>query len=69
MAQKAISRLEAKLFDERPVRVIWAWTCFNWDKDLHRSKKERSGFVWTRVWVVFQLVGLLLSLWSERERV
>ena len=69
MAQKAISRLEAKLFDERPVRVIWAWICFNWDKDLHRSKRQRSGFAWTRVWVVFQFVGLLLSLWSENERV
>lgn len=35
--------------------------------DLHVSNRERSGFVRTEVWVVFQLVGL--SLWGERERV
>ena len=35
--------------------------------EMHFSRRESKGFERTKLWVVFQLLGL--SLWGKRERV
>jgi len=58
---------ESKFLGKTSLCPFLGWICFNWERDLHYSNRERSGFFRTRLWVVFQLEGL--SLWGERERV